>query len=91
MSLYQTKYFGATNTKCSKVQVKRDGKVVCYVEWDYALNIDENHLSALRKAMTKAGKEETHAHVCWCDHGVNAIVTKRAGKCVGFEVSTEWR
>lgn len=48
MQAIQTKYIGPTNTKGSRIKAECQAKSII-VEWDYSLDIDENHTIAAKK------------------------------------------
>ena len=54
--LIVSKYFGATNTKGARVQVK-SWKRTTYFDWDYSLNVDLNHISAIREHIARLNEE----------------------------------
>ena len=51
-----TKFFGPTNSKGSRVQVKTWMKTH-YVSWDHALNSEENHSVAVAQVVYELNKE----------------------------------
>ena len=51
-----TKFFGPTNSKGSRVQVKTWMKTH-YVSWDHALNSEENHSVAVAHVVYELNKE----------------------------------
>lgn len=51
-----TKFFGPTNSKGSRVQVKTCMKTH-YVSWDHALNSEENHSVAVAEVLMYMNRE----------------------------------
>jgi hypothetical protein len=44
----ETKYFGPTNTRGSKVKARCQAKTI-FVPWDHRTGIEENHIAAAKK------------------------------------------
>ncbi|WKV20539.1 hypothetical protein 16Q_146 [Pseudomonas phage 16Q] len=53
-----TKFFGPTNTKGSRIQVKSWLKT-SYVSWDHSLNSEKNHLAAVNQVVYEMNKERS--------------------------------
>lgn len=54
--LIVSKYFGATNTKGARVQVK-SWKRTTYFNWNHALSVELNHISAIREHVACISEE----------------------------------
>ena len=54
--LIVSKYFGATNTKGARVQVK-SWKRTTYFNWDHSLNVELNHIRAIREHIARISEE----------------------------------
>ncbi len=49
MQSIETKYFGPTNTKGSRIQVKTESRKKV-ISWDHSLNSEQNHVQAAIQA-----------------------------------------
>lgn len=54
--LIVSKYFGATNTKGARIQVK-SWKRTTYFNWDYTLSVELNHIRAIREHIARISEE----------------------------------
>lgn len=54
--LIVSKYFGATDTKGARVQVK-SWKRTTYFNWDNSLNVESNHIHAIREHIARISEE----------------------------------
>ena len=59
MQAIRTRYMGPTNAKGSRVQAKCEAKTI-YIEWDDALNSEENHKAACDAIITRMGWNSPH-------------------------------
>ena len=74
MPAIQTKYLCPTNTRGSRIKAECQAKSIV-VEWDYSLNIEDNHIAAAKKLCEKLGwncslasgqlKDGSFAHVLY--------------------------
>src|SRR6185437_14816907 len=55
MQSIETKYVGPTNSRGSRVKATASGGFTLTIEWDDALNTDENHSAAARALINKLG------------------------------------
>jgi len=62
MQAIRTRYCGPTNTKGSRIQAKCEAATI-YVEYDHALDTEDNHRSAALALATNLGWDsDAHAH-----------------------------